>query len=99
MWFLALSGFPRGTLYPRASAPASLATREARRAAHGVGVDLGAGLGLERQALLERQAVGGQRGAPVGEHRRLREGGQRLGVLPRAAERAVVQLGDEPHAE
>src|SRR4051794_27113405 len=86
-----------GTLYPGAFAAAPLATRETRRSDRGGGVDRVAGVGLEGEALVERQAVRGQRRAAVGEHRLLRERGERLGILERAVQRPAVDLGDQAH--
>src|SRR3954466_2379849 len=94
-----LPEFAGATLYPSARSAPALAPGEARGAARGVEMDLVARLRLECQPLVERQALSGQRGAAVGEHRRLGEGGERLGVLQRAVERAYVQLGDQPHPE
>src|SRR3954468_4305725 len=85
-------------LYPGARAAPALATGEARGAAGGGGVDGVARIGLEGQALVQRQAQGGDGRAAVGEHRLLGEGGERLGVLEGAVERAAVDLGDEAHA-
>src|SRR5690242_6288780 len=76
---------------------AALAAGETRRAHRRRGVHGVAGVRLEGEALLERHAQRGQRGPAVGEHRLLREGGERLGVLERAAQRAAVDLGDEAH--
>src|SRR3954452_11699839 len=87
----------RFALDPGARAAAPLAAGEARRALGRGDVDLRRCAGLELESLVERQALRGEGGRAVGEHRLLGEARQRLGVLERAAERAAVQLGDEAH--
>src|SRR5919109_3826387 len=56
---------------------------------------------FERQALLDREAVGGVDGLAVGQHRLLWEGGDRLRELERAGDvlAAADDLVDESHRE
>src|SRR5436190_9268122 len=87
--------------YSGARAAASLPAGEARRAGDRRLEDGGAGLGLQRQSLVERQPEALDRGAAVGEHRLLWEGGEALGDLQRALEVAAVldHLGDDAPVE
>src|SRR3954451_8414546 len=62
-----------------ARAAAAFAAGEAGGAGLRVGEDRRAGLGLEREAVGQRQPEAVDRRAPVGEHRLLGEGGEALG--------------------
>src|SRR4051794_12185698 len=84
-----------GKLYPGARTASPGATGEPARSRDGVGERLRPGLGLDGEARLERQAEAVDRRLAVGKHRLLREGGERLGVLERAVQRAAVQLGQQ----
>src|SRR6185295_13873960 len=87
--------------YSGARAAASLPAGEARRAGARDGEDGGPGLRLERQCFVERQAEALDRGAAVGEHRLLREGGKALGDLQGPLEVAALldDLGEHPDVQ
>src|SRR5688500_4750867 len=87
-----------GNLYPCALPAAPLATGEALGALDGGLQRAQAGPRLDREAGLHGMPERRERSGAVGEHRVLRESGEALGVLERAAEVApgLGHLGEEP---
>ena len=77
---------PEICLDPGALAAAALAGGEAGRALDAHAGDGAADLGLPLQALLEWESQALERGAAVGQHRLLWEGGEALGHLERAVQ-------------
>src|SRR2546421_5938328 len=91
----------RLNLAARAGPAAALAAGEAGGALLGRLVRLEARSGLVGEALVQGHAEALDRRAPVGQHRHLWEGGERLRVLEGAVEVSAGghDLGDEPDLE